>query len=128
SADQARFQQEYQGEMGWQIGSQEARREAISERCHSLARHSVRILAALEEGESEDLYRNAEIELRDVVDETITPEEGGERRMLTARKFLFLDAGGKIIPRPARKGVAEDDGAWHSQMRLSSLRHNQETG
>ena len=92
SADQARLQQEYQGEMGWQIGSQEARREAISEHCHSLARHSVRILAALDEGDADDLYRNAEIELRDVVDETIVAEANdGEHRMLTARSFRFLD-------------------------------------
>jgi PAS domain S-box-containing protein len=129
SADQTRLQQEYQGEMGWQVGSQEARRQAISERCHTLAQRSVRMLAALEEGDAEDLYRNAEIELRDVVDENIItePEDGG-RRLLTARKFRFLDAGGKLIPPPRRQDTAASDASWQRQLHLRGLPEEQETG
>jgi PAS domain S-box-containing protein len=124
AAAQARLQTEFQGEMGWLVGSEEARREAIAERCRSLAR-SVRILAALEEGEVEDLYRNADVELRDVREHKGLIGDGLPR-LLRARGYRFLDGAGNVIPRSTETvGAAA---AWTAQLGLDRLPDEQENG
>ena len=126
AADQVRLQNEFQGELGRQLGSQEARRGAIAERCRTLAR-SVRIVAALEEGEPADLYLNARIELRDVLENRWDGADDGFPRLLRARTFCFLDAGGAVISKSGQNeaGAAE---SWERQLDLEQVPERQETG
>src|SRR5579862_2969160 len=82
--------EEFQGQVSFQLGEQEARQAAVADRCRHLAR-SVRIRAALEEDDVEDLYANAAIELRDL----LGPAAGGERASgLQADFCRFLNNSG----------------------------------
>src|SRR5258708_1711944 len=85
------LQHQFQSQLGFLLGAQETRLAAIAERCRVLAK-AVRIRAALEEDDHEDLYRNAAVELRDVLedrgDESASPDAGS----LRAEFFRFLDA------------------------------------
>ena len=78
------LQREFQSEVGTLLGVQEARLAAITERCRALAK-SVRIRAALEEGDIEDLYLNARVELRDMIE-----SDAPDGRTLHAEFFRFL--------------------------------------
>ncbi|MGB8167851.1 MAG: ATP-binding protein [Chthoniobacteraceae bacterium] len=98
------LQHEFQSRLGFLLGAQEARLAAIATRCRRLAK-SVRIRAALEEDDREDLYRNALIELRDVIEED--PDESGapDEQALRAQFFRFLDVKGAVIPQPEEEGA-----------------------
>src|SRR5471030_2219038 len=65
-AYQRNLQDKFQSRIGFLLGVQEARQAEVSDRCRSLAK-SVRIQAALEEQDVEDLYAIARIELGDVL-------------------------------------------------------------
>jgi signal transduction histidine kinase len=75
---------------------QEAQSAAITEKCRALAR-AVRLRAALEERDVDDLYRNALAELEGLLEQpsasTETPPDN-----LRASFFRFLDGEGAILP------------------------------
>jgi signal transduction histidine kinase len=76
---------------------QEARSEAITEKCRALA-HSVRLRAALEERDVDDVYRNAVTELGEVVDRA-SASPGDSTPDLGRRSFFrFLAADGVVLP------------------------------
>ena len=101
------LRQEFQGAVGTLLGVQEARLAAIAERCRVLAK-SVRIRAALEEGDVEDLYLNARVELRDVLAANVTGG-GSDAAALRAEFFRFLDAGGAVLPPPRAEGAEKTE-------------------
>ncbi|HKP04985.1 MAG TPA: ATP-binding protein [Chthoniobacterales bacterium] len=70
---------------------QAAQSEAITERCAGLS-HSVRLRAALEERDVDDLYQNALTELEGMLDRTANPADGTR-----ASFFRFFDADGLIL-------------------------------
>jgi PAS domain S-box-containing protein len=102
---QRNFREAFQSEIGHLLGVHEARRAAITERCRVLAR-APRIRAALEEDSIEDLYINASIELRDILQAPGEPEDVPDARALRARFFRFLDSEGKVMPDPRKSDAA----------------------
>ena len=60
------------------LAVEEARSSAIMERCQAVA-HSVRLRAALEEHDTDDLYRNALAELQGILDAEETPSQKDSR-------------------------------------------------
>jgi hypothetical protein len=76
---------EFQGALASLHGAQEVRSAALAQRCRGLA-NSVRIRAALAESDVRDLYENAAIELRDVLESGTRVRWG--RPELGAREFL----------------------------------------
>ncbi|HWM23796.1 MAG TPA: ATP-binding protein [Chthoniobacterales bacterium] len=76
---------------------QEARSEAITEKCRALA-HSVRLRAALEERDVDDVYRNAVTEFGEVVDRTGASPGDSTPDLGRASFFRFLDADGGVLP------------------------------
>ena len=115
------LQREFQSAAGALLGVQEARRAAITERCRTLAK-SVRIRAALEEGDVADLYLNARVELRDVLE-----SDAPDGRALHAEFFRFLDASGAVLPPPRAEG-AEKAELWQWQSAPSGAVGEQEAG
>ena len=87
----------FQEQMRLFSGLQEARRRAILDKCRALA-HSVRLQAALEEEDVEDLYRNALAELQGVYTPGDSGAEGSENQGSRALFFRFVDADGAILP------------------------------
>ena len=94
ATDQRNLQNEFQSRLGFVLGAQEVRLTAIAERCRTLAR-SLRIRAAIEEGVIEDLYLNAEVELRDVLERRDEHAREPVARSLRAKFFRFLNAAGQ---------------------------------
>jgi signal transduction histidine kinase/CheY-like chemotaxis protein len=88
------------------IALQEARSNAIAEKCRALS-HSVRLRAALEEHDVEDLYRNALSELLSVLEAPAEP--GDETNPTLASFFRFFDAKGELLTtrEPAAGGVGD---------------------
>src|SRR5438105_3140486 len=74
---------------------QETRSAAITEKCRALA-HAVRLRAALEERDVDDLYQNALTELDSILDHGDASENSSN--VLRASFFRFLDAEGKVLP------------------------------
>src|SRR2546423_12540123 len=70
---------------------QAAQSEAITEKCVALS-HSVRLRAALEERDVDDLYQNALTELEGMLDRT-----GGSPDITRASFFRFFDGDGLIL-------------------------------
>ena len=114
------LQQEFQSAVGALLGVQEARLAAITERCRALAK-SVRIRAALEEGDVEDLYLNARVELRDVL-----AGDAPDGRTLRAEFFRFVDAHGAVLS-PPRAGGGEMAEPW-PEAAMSGAAGEQEVG
>jgi len=78
------------------LAVQDAQSSVIAEKCRALAR-SVRLRAALEEHDAEDLYRNALAELQGIFD----PNRAGDQYEPDPERatfFRFLDATGTILP------------------------------
>lgn len=75
---------------------QETQSEAITEKCRALAR-AVRIRAALEERDVDDMYRNALTELEGVLEHP-GDSAGGPSDAGRASFFRFLDAEGEVLP------------------------------
>lgn len=75
---------------------QETQSEAINEKCRTLS-HSVRIRAALEERDVDDLYRNALTEFEGILEH---PGDSAADSPDVARAsfFRFLDADGAVLP------------------------------
>lgn len=87
----------FQEQMRLFSGLQDARRRAILDKCRSLS-HSVRLQAALEEKDVEDLYRNALTELQGIYHPGTNTGEGMETQGTRALFFRFVDANGAILP------------------------------
>lgn len=71
---------------------------AYTDKCRVLSR-SVRIHAALEESDVDDLYRIALDELREVID-TRAPGHAGPHDLPPANFFGFVDPQGSVLPPP----------------------------
>ena len=86
---------QFQSEVRSFLALQEARSSAITEKCREVAK-AVRLRAALEEHDIDDLYRNAVTELHSVLYPNEKPGEaaGGGMR---ASFFRFFDANGNIL-------------------------------
>ena len=115
------LQQRFQEEFRMRAEAAETRNAAIAERCRVLAR-SVRIRAALEEDDREDLYLNAAVELRDILAETggaKTPD--ADPHSLRAEFFRFLNTNGALMhpdaanPEPWEMQLALPGGAPDEQ-------------
>ncbi|HMG04984.1 MAG TPA: hypothetical protein VK581_05950, partial [Chthoniobacterales bacterium] len=74
---------------------QEAQSEIITEKCLALSR-AVRLRAALEERDADDLYRNALTELEGILDRPGALSDGTPD-IMRASFFRFLDADGVIL-------------------------------
>lgn len=124
SGTQARLQAQFQGKFEDLLRLEKARLAAITGRCRALAR-SVRIRAALEENDVPDLYANAAIELRDVLEDKarLDPDDPSPR----ARFFRFLDGSGAVMPLEGVAGV-EPPTTWEKQLAMTPLSAEQEVG
>jgi signal transduction histidine kinase len=98
---QGRYQEaldaKFQEQMRLFSGLQDARRRAILDKCRAVS-HSVRLQAALEEEDVEDLYRNALTELQGIYHPGTSTGEGTETQGTRALFFRFVDANGSILP------------------------------
>jgi len=95
-SDEANLRNKFQTRLGYLNGAREARETEVSEQCRRLAQ-SVRIQAALEEQDVEDLYANARIELRDVLDNGQPPAQDAPVKPPRATFFRFLTIDGKLL-------------------------------
>jgi signal transduction histidine kinase len=88
------------------IALQEGRSSAIAEKCRALS-HSVRLRAALEEHDVDDLYRNALTELLPVLEAPAATND--EATPTLASFFRFFDAQGQLLAtrEPAAGGVED---------------------
>jgi signal transduction histidine kinase len=86
---------QFQNQLRSFLAVQDVQASAITERCRALS-HSVRLRAALEERDVEDLYRNALTELQGILD-LDQPTEERPRHSVRASFFRFLDATGAVL-------------------------------
>ncbi len=107
--------------------AREVRLTLLAERCRSLAK-AVRIRAALEESSAEDLYTNAEIELRGILAGEPEPEPEAAGRTLRAKFFRFLDAQGTVITPGKIVGSGRADGALEAKLGMQGVSNRQEIG
>jgi hypothetical protein len=75
------------------LQAQEAQSAAVTEKCRALAR-AVRVRAALEERDVDDMYQNTLTELEGI----LSPSERNSGDIVHASFFRFLDAGGAVLP------------------------------
>jgi signal transduction histidine kinase len=86
---------QFQDQLRSFLAVQDVQASAITERCRALS-HSVRLRAALEERDVDDLYQNALTELQGILDlNELAPEPG--RHSVRASFFRFLDANGAVL-------------------------------
>jgi PAS domain S-box-containing protein len=116
-AYQRNFQDKFQSRLGYLLGLQEARQDEVSQQCRSLAK-SVRIQAALEEQDMEDLYAIAKIELGDVLDDGSGKLSNRPGTPPRATFFRFLTADGKLLQQP---GAASNPEPWDAQLLAASI-------
>ena len=83
---------QFQNQVQSFLKAQQTQLEAITEKCRSLA-HAVRVRAALEERDVDDMYQNALTELEGTLD--VTPEKPADA--IRASFFRFLDAQGTLL-------------------------------
>ena len=93
---------------------QEAQSEAITEKCRALS-HAVRLRAALEERDVDDLYRNALTELEGMLDHSGTTSENAPD-VVRASFFRFLDAEGAILPPENHPAGLTDQPSLHEAL------------
>ena len=93
------------------LAMQEAQSSAIKQRCRALS-HSVRLRAALEERDIDDLYRNALAELKGIFDSEGTPVERDDHSV-RASFFRFVDREGEILPPGNQIAGSEDERLLH---------------
>lgn len=85
--------------------------DAITEKCFALS-HSVRLRAALEERDVDDLYQNAITELEGVLD----PSGGASRDPTRASFFRFFDGDGVILSPDNHPGGLPDQPTLHEAL------------
>ena len=115
---------EFQGRLGYLHGAQESRHASVAERCRLMAR-SVRIRAAIEEDDLEDLYAIARIELRDVLATGRAPNPNSLAVTPRASFVVFLNAKGEVLLEP---GTESEFGSWVKQLAVPNLVSEQQSG
>jgi signal transduction histidine kinase/CheY-like chemotaxis protein len=93
---------------------QEAQSEAITEKCRALS-HAVRLRAALEERDVDDLYRNALTELEGIL-EYPGASPGNPTDVVRASFFRFLDSKGTILPPENHPAGLTDQPSLHEAL------------
>jgi signal transduction histidine kinase/CheY-like chemotaxis protein len=117
--NQETLEAQFQNEVHGYLALQEARLAGISEKCRTLS-HAVRLRAALEERDVDDLYRNALTELRDVLstDEGVAEDSAGSVRASFVR---FIDPNGRVLPPgEARVGATDQPAIDHALEAMSA--------
>ena len=116
---------QFQNQLRSFLAVQNLRSSAVAEKCRAISR-SVRLRAALEEKDVDDLYRNALAELQSIFDPT---ESGSDSfgQTIRASFFRFVDVDGDVLP--ARNRTAGDiDPALLKQALLPIARDSREVG
>ena len=90
------------------LAREETRARAIREKCWTLSQ-AVRLRAALEERDVEDLYQNARTELNEILDGP-SRANGDGTATVRASFFRFFDAKGKLLPPEREMAGGTDDG------------------
>jgi signal transduction histidine kinase len=98
---------QFQNQVRSFLALREAQLMAITDRCRALS-HSVRLRAALEERDVDDLYRNALSELPAAFEAASAQISGKTHQSLSASFFRFLDANGMVLP-PGENWAGIDD-------------------
>ena len=96
------LQQEFRAAFANLLGVQAAHRAMVAERCNAVA-SALRTRSALEDGNIEALYLNADIELRGLLR---VDESEADKSALRATFFRFLDEKGAVLRPPAEYGGA----------------------
>src|SRR5256886_6333868 len=96
---------QFQNQLRSFLAVQNLRSGAVAEKCRNVSR-SVRLRAALEEKDVDDLYRNALAELQEVFDPNQTVVPNDVEQSVRASFFRFVDVGGGVLP--ARDQTAGD--------------------
>ena len=109
---------EFQGALAALHGAQEVRFAALAQRCRGLA-NSVRIRAALAESDVRDLYENAAIELREVL-ESETRGAGDGQTSVHASFYRFTNAEGSVLSPPRADGTVKP-APWEAQLALPGV-------
>src|SRR5438876_2527335 len=87
---------QFQNQVRSFLAVQDLRSSAVAEKCRKVSR-SVRLRAALEEKDVNDLYRNALAELQDVFNPNETAANNSDQTV-RASFFRFVDLKGKVLP------------------------------
>ena len=96
---------QFQNQLRSFLAVQNLRSGAVAEKCRNVSR-SVRLRAALEEKDVDDLYRNALAELQEIFDPNQTVVPNDVEQSVRASFFRFVDVGGGVLP--ARDQTAGD--------------------
>jgi len=115
---------QFQARTGLLMSIQEMRQSVVAERCRALA-HSVRIRAALEEQDNDDLYRNAEVELRDILARERPHGRSAESYLPYADFVRFLNAQGNVLL-PGEAGVKLQP--WEQELSAAGASPEQQIG
>jgi class 3 adenylate cyclase len=111
------YSEQFQRQIQFLAALREERNRQAQLKALSMATESVRIRAALEEGDVDLLYRTAADELREVV----RPGRVAAGQ-LQVDVYRFLDAQGDIIePPPGLGGFKTTDSSWHLTHRIENL-------
>ena len=98
---------QFQDQVRFHLALQDAQLGATTEKCRAVAR-SVRMRAALEVNDVDDLYRNALTELQGIFTPTETPQDTAH--FLRASFFRFFDSNGRVLsPSDPAPGLADQD-------------------
>jgi signal transduction histidine kinase len=87
---------QFQNQLRSFLAVQDLRSGAVAEKCRDVSR-SVRLRAALEEKDVNDLYRNALAELQDVFSPNEPAANSGDQKV-RASFFRFVDVNGAVLP------------------------------
>jgi len=93
---------------------QETQSEAITEKCRALSR-AVRIRAALEERDVDDMYRNALTELEGILEQP-GDSAASQSEVGRASFFRFLDAEGEVLPPEGHPAGLIDQPSLHEAL------------
>ena len=113
---------QFQNQLRSFLAVQNLRSNAVADKSRDVSR-SVRLRAALEEKDVDDLYRNALAELQDV----FVPNEPADSSeyLMHAAFFRFVDVHGMVLPPGDYLAVAleyVEDGSWNDPEYLESIR------
>jgi signal transduction histidine kinase len=96
-ADQQRLlNEQFENQLSSFLAVQDLRSGAIAEKCRDVSR-SVRLRAALEEKDVDDLYQNALAELQEIFSPNANTPDNAEHSV-RASFFRFIDANGAVLP------------------------------
>ncbi|MGH8102259.1 MAG: hybrid sensor histidine kinase/response regulator [Chthoniobacterales bacterium] len=96
-ANQQRFlNEQFQNQLRSFLAAQDLRSGAIAEKCRDVSR-SVRLRAALEEKDVDDLYQNALAELQEIFSPNKQTPDNAEQSV-RASFFRFIDVNGAVLP------------------------------